>query len=88
MRVRKPSFSNKFKPAPQIKHGSRVLTGFGGVAVLSAYLMSAPEQCPQNNAYSDFQLFHSGVVLGGRDGDENMTNLFKGRGDVTYRQRR
>jgi hypothetical protein len=38
MRVRKPSFSSKFKPAPEIKHDSRVLTGFGGVTVLSGYL--------------------------------------------------
>lgn len=40
MRVRKPSFSSKFKPAPEIKHDSRVLTGFGGVTVLSGYLLA------------------------------------------------
>ena len=41
MRVRKPSFSSKFKTSPQIKHDSQVLTGFGGVTVLSAYLIAA-----------------------------------------------
>ena len=41
MRVRKPSFSSKFKTTLQIKHDSRVLTGFGGVTVLSAYLIAA-----------------------------------------------
>lgn len=40
MRVRKPSFSSKFKTAPEIRHDSRVLTGFGGVTVLSAYLFA------------------------------------------------
>jgi hypothetical protein len=40
MRVRKPSFSNKFKPSPEIRHDSRVLTGFGGVTVLSGYLVA------------------------------------------------
>ena len=40
MRVRKPSFSSKFKPAPEIRHDSRVLTGFGGIAVLSGYLVA------------------------------------------------
>lgn len=38
MRVTKPSFSPKFKPAPEIRHDSRVLTGFGGITVLCAYL--------------------------------------------------
>jgi len=40
MRVTKPSFSEKFKPVPEIRHDSRVLTGFGGVAVLSGYLVA------------------------------------------------
>ncbi len=40
MRVRKPSFSRKFKPIPEIRHDSRVLTGFGGVTVLSGYLVA------------------------------------------------
>jgi len=40
MRVTKPSFSTKFKPAPEIQHDSRVLTGFGGVTVLSGYLIA------------------------------------------------
>jgi hypothetical protein len=38
MRVTKPSFSTKFKPSPQIKHDSRVLTGFGGITVFCDYL--------------------------------------------------
>lgn len=41
MRVIKPSFSDKFKPTPEIRHDSRVLTGFGGVTVLSAYLVAS-----------------------------------------------
>lgn len=40
MRVTKPSFSHKFKTAPEIRHDSRVLTGFGGVTVLSSYLVA------------------------------------------------
>jgi len=38
MRVTKPSFSSKFKPAPEIRHDSRVLTGFGGITVFCAYV--------------------------------------------------
>jgi len=40
MRIIKPSFSSKFKPIPEIRHDSRVLTGFGGVTVLSGYLVA------------------------------------------------
>ncbi len=40
MRVTRPSFSPKFKPAPETRHDSRVLTGFGGVTVLSGYLIA------------------------------------------------
>lgn len=40
MRVRKPSFSSKFKTALEIRHDSRVLTGFGGVTILSGYLVA------------------------------------------------
>ena len=40
MRVTRPSCSSKFKPAPEIRHDSRVLTGFGGVTVLSGYLLA------------------------------------------------
>ena len=38
MRVKKPSFSTKFKTEPGIRHDSRVLTGFGGISVFCAYL--------------------------------------------------
>lgn len=38
MRVTKTSFSPKFKTEPETKHDSRVLTGFGGITVFSAYL--------------------------------------------------
>jgi hypothetical protein len=41
MRVTKPCFSPKFKPAPEIRHDSRVLTGFGGVTLFSGYLVAA-----------------------------------------------
>ncbi len=38
MRVKKPYFSSQFKPSPEIRHDSRVLTGFGGITLLSSYL--------------------------------------------------
>jgi hypothetical protein len=41
MRVIKPSFSDKYKPFPEIRHDSRVLTGFAGVTVLSGYVAAA-----------------------------------------------
>jgi hypothetical protein len=38
MRLRKPAFAPSFKPEPEVRHDSRVLTGFGGLILFSAYL--------------------------------------------------
>jgi hypothetical protein len=38
MRLSKPAFATSFKPEPEVRHDSRVLTGFGGLVLFSAYL--------------------------------------------------
>jgi hypothetical protein len=69
MRLRKPAFATSFKPEPQVRHDSRVLTGFGGLVLFSAYLRASGfvsklrEQTREVSVASVFPLFSMLLLL-------------------------